>query len=197
MSTDQHNGLRPWHLDVAGVGALALLTVAAYSMILAPIARNRTRVAGARAELALIQGRTLETQRTEAAVNAELTRVQTELEASPVRLERSDGLNRRLARLMSVATDSGLVINESQAEDVVAGSRFDLVPIVVTGSGSYPSCARFFTRLSEELPDIEVLGFNISGQPSNPDAVATFRFDLSWYAAPSVAAATRDLAEGS
>ena len=59
--------------------------------------------------------------------------------------------------------------------------------------GSYPHCGLFLHRLYEELPDVEIVGIELSGQPENPGTPASFKFTLSWYAAPSIAAAPQEL----
>ncbi len=195
MRADQPRGRTIWQVDAAGACAVAVLTAIAYFIILAPIARNRTALAAVRSELTQTRKKASDMRGVEATINAELARVREEIETSPVRLEASDRLNRRLARLMALATEAGLVIHGTRAGDIVAGARFDLVPIEVSGSGAYSSCGRFLNRLYTNLTDVEVLGFDISGQPASPAAPVTFRFDLSWYAAPSVAAAPQEPGE--
>ena len=83
-----------------------------------------------------------------------------------------------------------MIIHETRSGDVVDGPRYLTVPVEISGSGPYSKCAAFLHLLRNELPDVEVFGFELGGNPANPDSRSIFRFDLGWYAASTQVAAS-------
>ena len=63
------------------------------------------------------------------------------------------------------------------------------MPIVLSGQGSYSDSAAFLHRLHQSLPDTGVVAFELSGQPGRGKKTQ-FRFNLVWYAAPTLAEAS-------
>jgi len=176
-------------IDAIGLAVCAGLTVVGYIGIIQPISRMRGEIATLRTQLAIAQRDTESAGNTRARLSDQLTRVRTELEASPVHLEPANQLNRRLAHLVDLAADSHVLLDETRAGDTQHGDRYETVPIAVSGSGTYPDCAVFLHRIHEELPDVEVLGFDLSGNPGSPHPKTQFQFELAWYAAGTTASA--------
>lgn len=189
MSNRPKISLTVRQIDIVGVVACLLLTVMAYVAVIRPVATERSALAALRGQIAARERETAALATAHRRIESELASVNAEMQASPVRLESVAKLNFRLARIEQAAEGSGLLIHETRSSEVVTGERFDTVPIEVSGSGSYPDCARFLRRLQQDLPEVEVIGFELSASPGEPRARPTFRFDLAWYAAPAVASA--------
>jgi hypothetical protein len=110
--------------------------------------------------------------------------VEQRLVESPLRLQPVSAVNQRLALITELASEQKLKLNEIQPGKAVHGNHYDTVPILITGSGNYRTVAAFLHRLHTTFPDTGVSAFSLSGSPATPDAAATFRFSLAWYAAP-------------
>lgn len=189
MSQRHERNLTVRQIDVGGVTACMILTALAYVGVVRPVASERAALATLRGEVAAEERKENAIQTAQRRIESELALVRGELEASPVRLEAVAKLNQRLARIEKTAEESGLLIHKTSSSEAVSGNRYDTVPIEVSGSGTYPDCARFLHRLKQDLPEVEVLGFELSASPGEPRARPAFRFDLAWYAAPAVASA--------
>jgi Tfp pilus assembly protein PilO len=176
-------------IDIAGIVVCLLLTALAYVLVLRPVARDRATLAALRGDIGSTERAKASIETSQLRLESDLAAVRGEVEASPVKLAPATKLNLRLARIERSAQESGLLIDETRSSAVVMGERYDTVPIEVSGRGSYPDCARFLHRLQRDLPDVEVLGFELSASPDEARARPTFRFDLAWYAAPAVATA--------
>jgi Tfp pilus assembly protein PilO len=181
--------LTRWQIDAGAFVACVLLTAIGYVLIYRPIIDRQSDLARLRVEVATTRTQTATAESARAALDRELGRIRAQLAESPVHLEPVERLNRRIARIVELATASRMVINETRAGTVAEGERYRTVPVKISGSGSYSQCAVFLHRLAADLPDVEVLGFELAGNPGVPTARSSFRFDLAWYATPSVASA--------
>jgi len=174
-----------WHVDLAGVALCALLTFVGHGLIVQPISRERDRLVARRAELEQLEQQARLTVTSRTSLEEELDDVRERIEDSAVQLESVAHLNGRLARLLALAADSGMQVDETQSGDASDHEWHQTVPVRVSGRGSYTSCARFLHGLQARLPDVEVLAFNLVGTPAQRSQGARFRFELAWYAAAS------------
>ena len=172
-----------WHVDLAGLALCALLTCIGYGTIVQPIARERDRLTAKRTDLEQLKQQARLAENSRSSLEQELDRVHQLIADSAVQLESVAHLNGRLARLLDLATESGMQIDETQSGDTEEGTWHRTVPVRVSGRGSYTSCARFLHGLQTRLPDVEVLSFNLAGSPQKRSEAAMFRFELAWYAA--------------
>lgn len=114
----------------------------------------------------------------------ELAEIRREIEANPIRFESSLRVNTRLAAFTKVASETALKIEQIQPGEPAADGRFSLVPITVSGSGSYRNWIDLLARLPKTFPDFEVASFDLAGNPSDAGGVVAFRLGLTWYAMP-------------
>ncbi len=170
-----------WHVEIMGVGLLGLLSLAAFFIVVRPI--SHAAMARDATQSELTDQRTLAAQIEDVRkqLKQEVARVQQAGEASWVHLEPVKLLNARMAQIVDVAVAQNLVIDESWSRETESGEQFQMIPINVSGTGSYSDCAAFLHELHERLHDVRVTAFDLSGNPSSP---AQFQFDLVWYAAP-------------
>ena len=179
-----------WHVDVAGVLACAVLTFVGYLVIVKPIAVEREELITLRSHLEQKEAQRQLAETRRKSIGDELGRAQARLDGIPVRLESVDFLNRRLAVIVEIAASSGLAIHETRSGEFEEGLRYSSVPLSLNGSGRFTECGAFLHAIYEELPDVEVTGFNFNGRPGQPGSPLTFTFSLAWYAAPSMATAS-------
>lgn len=91
-------------------------------------------------------------------------------------------LNERLAELTALAERHGLRLTSTQPGEPERREFFTVRRLTVAGAGGYTSCAAFLHDIVDALPDLTVEGFELEAQGSEKDRVASFRFDLAWYA---------------
>ncbi len=165
------------------------LTVAGNLMVARPVIRTQLDQASLRAELLGYQDRLTELDRAERVLENKRHRIEQDLADDRLSLQGIGHLNRRLALIVDSAVASDIVLNETRSGTITAGQMYQTVPISLTGTGSYPGFAAYLRRLHERLPDTCVVSFELSGRPGREDTPGRFRYDLLWYAAPTVAGA--------
>lgn len=121
----------------------------------------------------------------------ELTDIRREIEANPIRFESAARVNTRIAAFTKMASETALKIEQIQPGEPTLDGRFSLVPISVSGAGSYRSWLDLLARLPKTFPDIEVASFDLSGNPSESGSPITFRLGLTWFALPPEAVAKK------
>ena len=174
-----------WHIDAVGAGICAVLSGIAVLVVVIPVVRKQSDQAALRADVAQQRQLAARFDESERVLRRELEAVQEELASSQLRLQPTMYLNTRMAFIVEVAAASGIVIDETRSGTVKVGSRYQTVPIHLSGTGSYSDSASFLHQLHLTLPDTGVVGLELSGKPGQPETPATFRFDLIWYAAPA------------
>ncbi len=172
-----------WKIDAAGAAGCLLLSLVGYTTIIAPMRRAAAEIHALESELTVEQQRSKQVERSRGRHQRALARLQSDLGATALELEPVNRLNRRLARIVELASTSGLQIHETRSGKTTSGAYYDTVPLDLTGEGSYPNCAVFLRRLSEELPDVAVLGFDLTGDVGRLRAEPGFQFRFAWYAA--------------
>jgi len=185
MSLHMPGAVRWWRIDLAGIGACVLVTFSAYFFLVRPSklyqieyqnqgvsrAQKSESVSRARASLALTR--------------KGLDLAETELRELPLTLMPGAGVNQRLSHLADLASRSGLEVYQMQPDSTRSGSRYDMVPITLSGSGDYRRVTSFLGDLHESFADIGVVEFDlVADNAGGGDA----RFDLGlvWYTTPSL-----------
>lgn len=182
--------------DGIGVAVFAGLTLAFIFGMIAPLAM-RDRQAAARAEAA-----TRQEQRANAVTasireaSVALEQVRAKLAESPLQLRPLGALNERVAGLVTIASECGLIVQDVRPGDVGKTRKFASVPIHLAGQGSYPNVTRFLQRLHRDLPDVGVGNLKLTGAPEDAAIAARYELDVRWIALPqeTTAAPTQQLA---
>ena len=173
-----------WKIYVCGAVAAALLSAGAYAFGVRPAVARYNEHLDRQAELKAAKQKasnlvgTLNNSRTQLAAVTEILGTQT------LRLEPASTINQRLSRLTGLANASDLKIDEMRPGAITDGAEFKTVPILIAGSGTYTSCAKFLRELRKKFPDTVVRSFETTSNSSSPDLpAATFQFDLVWHTA--------------
>lgn len=171
-------------LDLTAIGVCLAMTLVVFVLGVQPLLSRKSDIARRQRELAESreQAQTLAASLT--GLRRELAGVEHSLAASPLRLQPVSAVNQRLAMITQLAAQQQLTLNEIQPGKAASGTHYDTVPLVLTGSGNYRTLAAFLHRLHQTFPDTGVAAFALRGNPAAPQTPATFRFNLSWYAAP-------------
>lgn len=182
---------RYWHIDAVGAAICAALTVLGFLLVVQPALQARMDQTSLRSEVEELQRQILELDGAKQLLGEELSRLEKQLAADRLKLQRTDYLNTRMALIIESASNSGIVIDKTRSGAAREAPLFQTVPIFLSGTGTYPGCAVFLRELHERLPDTGVVSFELTGDPGRPGAPARFRFSLVWYAAPALAAGIR------
>lgn len=175
----KRNWQAEWRTHAWGLGWCTLLTVAVFVGGWQPLfARRAQRLAAA---AALEQGRQ---QLAEAAAvvqsaKKQLAAAQKQWEGMRVRLAPLGQLNQRLADLAELASGEGLEVAGVQPGSPRAVERYQVVPLPLTGRGSYRSFTDFLRRLHRECPDMGVTSVSLRAADAGS---ASFAVNLVWYA---------------
>ncbi len=178
-------------VDVAFVAIFIALLAIFYTVSVRPVLGRQKTIAS--------QKRTLESQRRNTSqlagragkLTEKLATARKVLKESPLQLQPVSTLNRRLARLTSMARSNGLKVDRVEQGDVVCTKRYDKVSINLTGSSGYSQWAKFLNTLPKRMPDVAVDTFELVGTPGHIDTPTYFRINLIWYAAPSASVAKK------
>ena len=180
-----------WRVDGVGLGVCAVLALAFFLGGLLPLMRRHEGLAAEQSELAAQRARATKLKAALAAARGQLDAVGRDLAECPLRLRPVSNVNRVLAEISDLAGASGLKIHEIRPGPACAGAHYETVPIVLSGSGRFPTCVGFLHRLRKALPDTSVSSLELAANEAEPLEPGTFRFDLQWHAAPMPSQAAR------
>lgn len=180
-----------WRVDAAGLGVCVVLALAFFLGGLLPLMRRHEGLTARQSELAAQRARGAKLKVALAVARSQLDAVGLALAESPLRLRPVSNVNRVLAEISNLAGTSGLNIHEIRPGPASAGAHYGTVPIVLAGSGRFPTCVVFLHRLRKALPDTSVSGLELAANEAEPLEPGTFRFDLQWHAAPMPSPAPR------
>jgi len=174
--------LKPWHIDLAAVGACALLALIAYVVGVHPVIRRHRGFALRAIELRAQQKKARKLSGKVAHVASEIVRIKQKLADNTIDLKSSDQVNSHLARLAALAGQCGLKLDQLRPDTPLNGSRYQTVPIYLAGSGNFPACVKLLRELQRGFPDTSVASFEVKGDPTKPSEPTKLRVDLLWYA---------------
>jgi hypothetical protein len=165
------------------------LTITGWFLIAGPVRNTfaeRDRLADA---CESVENTHLSFNAADARMNAQLDNARAELDSSRIVLGSMADRNARSGAITRLATNEGMTIQSTTIGDHADGTWFQAVPITIVTSGDYEACLRFLRRVHENMPDVEVLGMELAGNPSVPTQPGTYTFNFAWYAASGVVSA--------
>ena len=178
-----------WQIDACGLAMCILMTLAGYLLIIQPLVRSQELNKMQTTDIAAKQERASDLVSTVSKLQSELAQLQKALSENPVELQSSQHSNQRLADLTHLAASSELNVFELHTGETQAASRYEIIPIVLSGTGTFQSCTKFLHVLREQFPDTGVVSVDLSDNPGDPTVKTSFKFNLSWYAAPALSSA--------
>ncbi len=173
-----------WRIDAAGAAALLAVTALVYLAGIRPTMSKRAHAAGNRARLHDQRLKCTETSDLATDLQSQLLDTQKALANNAIRLQPASRVNQRVAGIADLATRSKLNIDDVRLGPSSSASRYTAVPITLAGTGTYQTCITFLHALNKTYPDTCVSTSEVSSAPGDPTGLATFKFELLWYAAP-------------
>ena len=175
-------------IDGLALAALAGLTAAVYVAGAQPLIGARSEAARQEKVVETRRGEADDAARKLAGTATRLANVSRLISENAVTLQTLDRTNARVAELTDLATERRLEINEIKPGEPLPTSRYVRVPIRMTGSGSFLSCALFMHELRTRFGDTGLTAFDLTGDASSSGDAIRFTFDLTWYTAPDARA---------
>lgn len=113
-----------------------------------------------------------------------IARTRGQLKALAVVLDAPDQLATRQASLGRLFGEVGVSVGQLSVGTIERGELVDVIPLRLTGKGSFPEVVASMHAVRSEFPDMAVTTFQISGAGgtggTDRDAVG-FSFGLAWY----------------
>ena len=173
-----------WKIYACAAVACGVLSAGAYAFGVRPAVTRYNENLDRQAELKAAKQKAASLLGTLNNSRTQLTAITETLNSQTLRLEPASMINQRLSRLTALANASELKIDEMRPGTMVEGAEFKTVPILIAGSGTYTSCAKFLQELRRKFPDTAIRSFETTSNSSSPDLpAATFQFDLVWHTA--------------
>ena len=175
---------RACYVDAAGLAACALITAGAYLLAVRPILDGRTAQQARLAELDEARAQVAALNASGRRLRAQIGGLESRLAVNEITLQPASMVNQRLARVTALAGECGLEVQYVQTGAHQFGPRYGQVPILVSCTGSYRTCATFLHRARLEFPDTAVRSFQMSASPGDVTSPMSFGLQLSWYVLP-------------
>ena len=169
-------------MDLVGALAWLALTLVAYVAWLRPVLDRGVHERVRREQLSRLQAEASGLSARLAELEAELAEARTTLQQSPARLRSARNVNHRLTHLADLAAASSLKVDQVQPGFAGAAGSPEMVPIRLSGYGSFRRCVEFLRQLRQDLPDMSITAFELTGKPASVDPAGQtrFQFDLLW-----------------
>ena len=174
----------PWQVDMVGCAICIGVSVAAYFLGLNPMLQQRSRMATQHRELVEDKRQCVTLEAALTTLKKKAIAVRQELTEADVALESKDRVNHRLAELATMLGRGEMQIDAVHTGQISQGRYCDLVPISISGQGSYLQAVAAFHQLYRGLRDVSIVGFKLEDTSDGPDQVGRFSVDMFWYAAP-------------
>lgn len=174
-------------LDIASVGVGLLITLSMGAVAAWPHfsdAQEDARMQDTRAAQLKLETRAAETM--VLAAQRELADMSTRLQRVS-RIDRADRVNQRLADLTERAESAGLLLNQLTPGPGLTDRQFVVVPMTVSGSGTYTDITQFLRTMHTRSGDIALRSLKLTGVPSTEPQPLNLHAEFAWFALPSAA----------
>ena len=172
-------------IDAIGIVIFLLASFVVYFTALKPLYKQRNFFAGRRQKLAIQREESSSLGVSMRTLDNRLVTVQKEFAENEIKLKSSDQINQRIADLTALSTDCALEVDDMKTGNICTGPKCGLMPISLAGRGRYKKCLVFLYQLNKSFADINVVKFELAGDPTMPEQPGTFNFQLIWYTAPT------------
>ena len=171
-------------MDAVGLGILVALAAVVYVCGVYPLMRTQAEYQDKVAALAAQREQSARLEAALLALQRRLAIVSQSLASSSLSLKPAANLNNQLAQISSLATESGLGIDDVRTDQAVAEAHSDAFPVMLAGKGTYRACTVFLNRLRKTFPDTTILALDLTGNAGDMAGAGKFNFRLRWHAAP-------------
>jgi Tfp pilus assembly protein PilO len=177
-------------IDLIGAVTCAVACAAFYFAGLAPLLNQKVDATAQHRRLAGIRQKAAAAQASVHQIKQQIAELRTLAKADALQSTAAIHTNARLQDITSLAAARGLSIKGIEPGQTRQESRYQAMPLRLTGTGSYRGCVQFLHDLRESLHDTTLVDFRLSGTPDSAasiGSVVAFDLNLCWYAASTVA----------
>lgn len=172
-------------IHACGVGGLLALAAGCFFLVIDPVLQGRSERDSIAQRTLASETRLASLRESRAAIRRELESGQARLDERGVTLLPTSGRNTRLGELTELAGECGLRLDRLQPGASEPGEMFTQIPITMEGLGAYDEVSGFLHRLVNRFDDVGARAFRLEAVEQDGARVATFVFDLTWYADPA------------
>lgn len=176
-------GWRTWREDAGGLGAVALLAVAVWMLIVGPGEDARKQSDHLRTQTDLVNSQVAMIQAQARTAQADLAAARERAEIGFPLREPSE-FNRVLAALNQAAVESNVALDQILPGAVEREPEITRFRLAIAGRGTYPAAVAFLERLRDGFPDVTVLALSASRGSEEGDATALLSLEIAWHAQP-------------
>ena len=172
-------------IDATGIVICLLASFVVYFTALKPLYKQRNLYASQHQKLLTQQDESLSLGLSMRTLDYRLVAIQKEFAENEIKLKSPDQTNQRIADLTTLSTECALGVDDIKTGKICNGPKCDLMPISIAGRGGYKECLVFLYQLNKNFADINVVKFELAGDPAMTERPGTFNFQLIWYTAPT------------
>ncbi|SRR5687768_11720248 len=183
--------LTKWQIDAYGLALCLVVTAGAWFAGVSPLLSQRAAAAARREELAEKSQESSRLAAQARQLSNQLAALRHDLDEVRVELQPAARVNQRLAEVTAAAGECGLELNDVRPGRAVVGPRHTIVPIDVSGTGSYTAVAHFIRSFHERFGDSGIAAIELasagaatSAGTAGADASASFYLRLHWFVKP-------------
>jgi Tfp pilus assembly protein PilO len=174
-------------IDLAGIGACVAILGLGYFFLFGPLLHHKSDVMARNRALATQRQKVIAAQGNARQLKPQLASLRTLSAQDVLQPGKAVRINSRLEQITSLAATRGLEIKGVEPGLSRQESHYQVVPLRLTGTGSFRGCMRFLHDLRQSLHDTTVIAFQLNGTPEARGTPVSFSLDLCWYTAPLVA----------
>ena len=173
-----------WQIDSIGVIAFIGLTSITYFIGILPLKKQYQQVNQHQTQLAEINQLNDKLTKSRIQLSDQLKQFHQALDRGTFSPKPINHLNKQLAMLTELATNSGLSLHEIQPGKPISTTHYQTVPILMSGIGTYQTYTAFMNKIHHDLPDIRVAALNLAATQNSAKPEAQFKMTLAWHAKP-------------
>ena len=173
---------KTWPIHAAGMGFCVVLTLVGHYFGIHPLFEAHARGVEQRQELADRRDAVEQFTTILEGLKQRRDEIRGHWAQLPAELEPLNRLNVRLAQFTQLAADSGLTISKIVPGPAVATQSSQNVPIQLTGTGTYQSCALMLQNFYRDCHDARLAGWELASDPVEDTEQVGFVLDIIWHA---------------
>ena len=179
-----HNYLNTFFkVDMGGVLASFLILGAGYGVGFRPLFEARSERHNLHQRLDASRKLAAQRRVDEKRIDTALADVRARISGA-IRLSDRAQANHTISLITELAQNTGLIVESSTAGETRDNELHAIVPILLSGKGSFLATTRFIHALVEQYPDVNVRSFQIATNPAAAGETPEFHLELAWYVLP-------------
>lgn len=136
-------------IDLAGIGLVLLLTGTTAFGCLVTLKQDHRKIEAKTQELRDDLARISQLSVTLSKAEADLQNTKTRLAQEEAKLPTNNAMDKFVSEVAHVAETAGLKVNAINPQTLINANNYHVLPVEISGSGSWTTCYKFLTGLRE------------------------------------------------